>query len=118
MKYPPYCPEILQSLDVCCVGPLKKHWQTLLCERMNVFGNKSTLDKGEFTNLLCSIWKKGMNSSNVIKFFSCTGAWPLDPTKYPLHKLDPQLLNKYNEWKESGATELNLAELKNNNLNA
>ena len=103
MKYPPHCKKILQSLDVCYVGPLKKHWQTL-CERMNVFGNKSTLDKGEFINLLCSIWNKGMNFLNVIKFFSYTGAWLLDPTKYPLHKFDPQFLKKYNEWKEPGAT--------------
>ena len=61
---------------------------------------------------------KEMNSSNVIKGFSCIGMWPLDPTKYPLHRFGPRALKKYNEWKESGATKLNWAELKNNNLDA
>ena len=61
---------------------------------------------------------KEMNSSNVIKGFSCIGIWPLDSTKYPLHRFDPRALKKYNEWKESGATELNRAELKNNDSDA
>ena len=53
-----------------------------------------------------------MNSSNFIKGFPCTKIWPLDPTKYPLYRFDPGLLNKSNECKESRAIESNWAELK------
>ena len=73
MKFPPHCTDVLQPLDVTCFGPLKRKWEDLLSKRMNLLGSKSTLDKSGFVNLVCSIWREGMNKENVISGFESTG---------------------------------------------
>ena len=76
----------------------------VLGERMTTFGSKSALSKGEFLNLLCSIWNKGMTKSNIK-----TG-------NYPANLFHPRLLQKYKEWKEAGGKELNWDKLANENI--
>ena len=85
--------ELLQPLDKTCFGPLKRKWETVLGERMITFGSKSALSKGEFVNLLCSIWNEGMTESNIKSGFSATGIWPLD-RKYPAKRFNLRLLQK------------------------
>lgn len=36
VKFPPHVTNVLQPLDVACLGPLKRRWETLLQERVNV----------------------------------------------------------------------------------
>ena len=78
LKFPPRCTDLLQPLRKTCFGPLKQKWKTVLGERMTTFGSKSTLSKGEFMHLLCSIWNEGMTELNIKGGFSTTGIWPLD----------------------------------------
>ena len=60
VKFPPHITKVLQLLDVTCFGPLKRHWEQLLQERVNLFAAKSHLSKEDFVNQLCKIWKDGM----------------------------------------------------------
>ena len=73
VKFPPYVTDILQPLDVTCFGPLKRRWEQLLQERVNLFAAKSQLSKEDFVNQLCKIWKDGMKESNIVNGFSSTG---------------------------------------------
>ena len=83
---------------------------------MTTFGSKLTLSKGEFLNLLCSIWNERMTELNIQSGFFTTGIWPLDRGKYPANRFDLRLLQKYKEWKEAGSKELNWDKLANENL--
>ena len=38
----------------------------------------------------------------ILIFKKNLGIWPVDSTKYPRNRLDPRILEKYNEWKSSG----------------
>ena len=97
LKIPPHSIDLLQPLDNMWFGPLKWKWETVLGERMTTFGSKLTLSKGEFLNLLCSIWNERMTESNIQSGFSATGIWPLDRGKYHANRFDPRLLQKYKE---------------------
>ena len=61
-KFPPHATDVLQPLDVSCFRPLKRRWEQLLQQRVNTFGAKTALSKGDFLNQLCKIWKDGMKS--------------------------------------------------------
>ena len=54
-------------------GILKRRWEKILHERMNVFGPKHQLSKSDFVNQLCSVWNEGMSKENVIVGFQSTG---------------------------------------------
>ena len=73
LKIPPHVTDVLQTLDVSCFGPLKRRWEKILHERMNVFGPKQQLSKAEFVNQLCSVWPEGMTKNNIIAGFQSTG---------------------------------------------
>ena len=73
VKFPPHVTDMLQPLDVTCFGPLKRHWEQLPQERVNLFVAKSQLSKEDFVNQLCKIWKDGMRDSNIVNGFSSTG---------------------------------------------
>ena len=73
VNFPPHVTDILQPLDVTCFGPLKRRWEQLLQERVNLFAAKSQLSKEDFVNQLCKIWKDGMRDSNIVNGFSSTG---------------------------------------------
>ena len=55
VKFPPHVANILQLLDVTYFGPLKRCWEQLLQERVNLFAAKSQLSKEDFVNQLCKI---------------------------------------------------------------
>ena len=73
VNFPPHVTDILQPLDVTCFGPLKRRWEQLLQERVNLFAAKSQLSKEDFVNQLCKIWKDGMKESNIVNGFSSAG---------------------------------------------
>lgn len=73
LKFPPHVTDVLQPLDVACFGPLKRRWEKILHERMNVFGPKHQLSKSDFVNQLSSVWNEGMSKDNVIAGFQSTG---------------------------------------------
>ena len=73
LKFPPHATNVLQPLDVSCFGPLKRRWEQLLQQRVNTFGAKTALSKGDFVNQLCKIWKDGMKSENIVSGFASTG---------------------------------------------
>ena len=73
LKFPPHCTILLQPLGKTCFGPLKPKWETVLGERMTIFGSKLALSKREFVNLLCSIWNKVMTKLNIKSGFFTTG---------------------------------------------
>ena len=78
LKFPLHCTNLLQPWEKACFGSLKQKWETVLGERMTTFGSKLALSKGEFLNLLCFIWNKGMAGLNIKSGFSTTGIWPLN----------------------------------------
>lgn len=57
--------------------------------------NQRRLQKNEFVDLLCSIWHQGLSPENVISGFKSTGIFPLDRSKYPTDRLDPQKLARH-----------------------
>ena len=59
--------DILQVFGKTCFSSLKKSWEQLLGEHTNIHGVNYSLSKPEFVNLLCSIWKKGLNENNKKK---------------------------------------------------
>ena len=73
VKFLPHVTDVLQPLDVTCFGPLKRRWEQLLQERVNMFGAKSQLSKGDFVNQLCKVWKEGMKTDNIVNGFASTG---------------------------------------------
>ena len=94
LKFPPHMTDILQPLDKCCFGPLKRKWEDKLNARINEFGLTKKADKAEFLNLISSIWHIGMKESNVIAGFETTGIWPLNKEKYVKSRFDIHLLKK------------------------
>ena len=52
LKFPPHMTDILQPLDKCCFGPLKRKWDHKLNARFNEFSLTKKVDKAEFVNLI------------------------------------------------------------------
>ena len=102
LKFPPHVTDILQPLDKCCFGPLKRLWEKTLNERINKFGLARKVDKAEFVNILAKVWHEGLNEKNVIAGFESTGIWPLNRDKYDKSRFDIRLLRRYEDWVASG----------------
>ena len=73
VKFPPHVTDVLQPLDVSCFGPLKRKWEMLLQERVNLFAARLQLSKGDFVNQLCKIWRDGLKPDNIVSGFASTG---------------------------------------------
>ena len=67
--------------------------------------SKTALSKSQFVNLLCRIWHQGMPAQNAISGFRATGVCPVDPSKYPVDRLDKRKLKEYNKWVADGKPE-------------
>ena len=106
LKFPPHVTDILQPLDKCCFGPLKRLWEKTLNERINRFGLVKKVDKAEFVNLLSKIWHEGMAASNAIAGFESTGIWPLNREKYDKSRFDVRIVRRYEEWVVAGKPSL------------
>ena len=113
LKFPSHATDILQPLDKCCFGPIKRKWEDKLNARINEFSLTKKVHKAEFVNLISSIWHIGMKESNVITGFETTGIWPLNTEKYDKSRFDIHLFEKYQEWADSGKPELDWASYTN-----
>ena len=45
IKLPPHVTDKIQPLDVCGFGPLKREWEKLLNDRVNILGPKEPISK-------------------------------------------------------------------------
>ena len=102
LKLAPQITSKIQPLDKTCFGPLKRMWLRHLNDRMSTYGASRSLGKGEFVDLLCSMWRQGLHKSNIISGFESTGLFPCDRTKYDPKIFDKRLLEKYNHWVSEG----------------
>ena len=68
-------------------------------------GPRKPISKDVFANLLCEIWNEGISSKNVIAGFEVTGIYPINKSKYPEKRLNPNLVKKYQTWIENGCRE-------------
>ena len=100
LKLPPHVTDMLQPLDVCGFGPLKR--EKLLNERINILGPREPISKPVFVDLLAKVWHKGLMPENVRAAFRTTGIWPVDSQKYNVDRFDQRLLRRYNYWVELG----------------
>ena len=106
IKFPPHVTDVLQPLDVACIGPLKRKWETMLNERLNQLGaSRSRLDKATFVEQLCKVWHDGLKPTNIIAGFESTGIFPVDPSRYPEKRFDTRLLKRYKSWVDAGKPE-------------
>ena len=92
---PPHCTDLLQPLDKCCFGSLKRLWEGKLNAWVSFSGSRKPITKDVFASLLCEIWNEGISSKNVIARFSVTGIHPINKSKYPKKRLNPNLVKKY-----------------------
>ena len=99
---PPHCTDLLQPLDKCCFGPLKRMWEAKLNAWVSFSDPRKTISKDAFANLLCKIWNEEISSKNVIAGFEVTGIYPINKSKYPEKCLKTNLAKKYQTWIENG----------------
>lgn len=95
IKLPSHSTHLLQPLDRCCFGPLKKLWDeqlTLHQQRQNF----NSLSKAELVNILCEVWRIGLSEKNIVSGFSNTGIFPPNRSVYPDYLFDPKKLAAYN----------------------
>lgn len=95
IKLPPHTTDILQPLDKCCFGPLKLKWNNTLIEWQRL--NQRKLSKNEFSDLICKIWHEGLSEEVIKSSFQKTGIYPPNRNLYPVHRLNPQKLQRYRE---------------------
>lgn len=95
IKLPAHTTDLLQPLDKCCFRPLKILWDKELISWQTE--NQRKLTKSEFVDLLCKIWHNGMTSDTIMAGFRSTGIYPPNRNKYPVSRLDPEKLVRYNE---------------------
>ena len=58
LKLPPHVTGVLQPLDVCCFGPLKRLWEKTLNAWVNEYGPRETMKKRIFVNKICEVCHK------------------------------------------------------------
>ena len=73
VNLPPHFKDVLKTSNVSCFGHLKRCWTEILQHRVNLFGAKSSLSRGDFVDQLCRIWNFGMSPGNIIGGFSSVG---------------------------------------------
>lgn len=93
LKLPAHSTDLLQPLDRGCFGPLKLKWNEKLIDWQRQ--NQRKLTKSEFSDLLCSIWEEGIPKKNIVSSFASTGIFPFSREKYPITRLDPTKLERY-----------------------
>ena len=65
VKLPPHCTDLLQPLDKCCFGSLKRMWEGKLNAWVSFSSPIKPISKDVFANLICKIWNEGISSKNV-----------------------------------------------------
>ena len=102
VKLTPHVTDLLQPLEICCFGPLKREWEKVLNKRINVMGLRESISKSTFVDLLASVWYTGLSPENVKAGFRATGIYPVDRSRYPTDRFDPRLVKRYDQWVKLG----------------
>jgi len=91
IKLPPHTTDRLQPLDVCRFHPLKAKWDKAIAKWQR--GNEARwIKKGEFVDLVGSVWNDVFNSENIHSAFRKTGIYPVSRDIYQENLFDPCLL--------------------------
>lgn len=98
VKLASHTTDLMQPLDKSCFGPLKKKLDPLLMSWQRE--NQRSPSKSEFVDLVCSVWYEGLSPINVIAGFRACGVFPINRDKYPVGRLNPDLLRQYLHEKE------------------
>jgi hypothetical protein len=101
LKLPSHTTDLLQPLDRTVFKPIKTDWEHELIDwQMN---NNRQLTKAEFSQIVCKVWRK-VQTENIVKGFATMGIYPLNPSKYPVSRLNPNKLEKYRAFKANAST--------------
>nr|CAI5847916.1 unnamed protein product [Callosobruchus analis] len=95
IKLPAHTTDLLQPLDTCCFRPLKNLWDKELVSWQRE--NQRKLSKSEFVDLLCKIWHEGITPQTFLTGFRSTDIYPPNRNKYPISRIDPEKLQRYEE---------------------
>ena len=57
-QLPTHCTDLLQPLDKCCSGPLKRMWKGKLNTWASFSASRKPVSKDAFAIILCEIWKE------------------------------------------------------------
>lgn len=98
IKLPAHTTDLLQPLDKTCFKTLKYTWDQNILQWYR--SNQRKMQKSEFVNILCKIWHSGLTSDNIKIGFTSVGIYPCDRNKYPVSRLDPEKLSRYNSMKQ------------------
>ena len=95
--------DTMQPLDVSCFSPLKSYYERALLTFNESHGGRIKLNVSKFVDLCCSVWHKGISSTNAISGFKATSIFPVNRNKYKLESFDAKKLETYNVWKANGS---------------
>lgn len=95
LKFPPHTTDLLQPLDRGVFGPLKSAWD----REIHVYQreHQQKLTKADFVNVLGRVWPTCLSEKNITAGFRKTGVFPVDFSKYPVDRFDPNKLNRFAE---------------------
>ena len=94
--------DTMHPLVVSCFSPLKSYYERALTFNES-HGGRIKLNVSKFVDVCCSVWHKGISSTNAISGFKATGIFPVNRNKYKLESFDAKKLETYNVWKANGS---------------
>ena len=74
---PPHTTHLLQPLDNCAFGSLKRHWGEE-CHRFCSNNPGKVVNRYNFSSIFNAAWLKGMSMGNIIASFRAAGIYPLN----------------------------------------
>lgn len=96
LKLPSHTTDVLQPLDKACFYALKTDWDNTQTEFQ--MKNHRKMTKLEFVSEIVALFDR-TNSQHAVKGFRSAGIYPFNRGKYPVKRLNPIKLAKYNEQK-------------------
>ena len=103
LKLVAHSTDTMQPFNVSCFSPLKSYYERALLTFNESHGVLIKLNVSKFVDVCCSVWHKGISSTNVISGFKATGIFPVNRNKYKLESFDVKKLETYNVWKANGS---------------
>nr|CAH7760106.1 unnamed protein product [Callosobruchus chinensis] len=80
----------------------KDELKNVVCDYVTANGLKTVFKNNKpgndwFANLLCKIWHEGITPETILTGFRSTGIYPPNRNKYPVSRIDPEKLHRYEE---------------------